>query len=67
MSNKFDMMAEAMDEATDTQRAADAMANRMAIFLVGRLRKVNNVWALHALKRELKDFDMRDRRWVDRT
>lgn len=75
MSNKFDLMRDAVSEAEVTLRAADRMAVDMAQMLLGRLRSVNNGsyhpnmsdWRrdrlLAALKRELKDFNSHTYKW----
>ncbi|MFA6051530.1 MAG: hypothetical protein WC762_02965 [Methylobacter sp.] len=63
MSNKFDQMLDAVNEAEQTLHAADSVADKMARLLVGRLRKVRSAWVLKALKRELADFNMHTQEW----
>ena len=63
MSNMFDNMREALSNAKDVQRAADANSTAMAQMLVGRLRHVDSVSVLRALKRELRNFDMTTGKW----
>lgn len=65
MSNVFDAVRLAMIDARSTLRAADSAANDMAGLLVGRLGHVDSRH-LVALKRELRDFDMRRRCWTYR-
>lgn len=65
MSNKFDEMRAAVEEARTTLRAADKMAGSMASLLVGRLRHCDT-WELRQLKRELRDFNMNTGSWRDR-
>lgn len=61
--NHFDTMTKAMSEAEHTFRAADAVTDRLAKMLAGRLKKVWSTSALIELKKELKDFNIHTRRW----
>ncbi len=63
MANKFDEVRAAIEDAEYTLCAADVMAETMARILQGRLRKVKNYHVLRALKRELKNYDMRTGEW----
>jgi hypothetical protein len=60
---KFYEVAEAIEEAKVTFRAADANSTSLVRILVGRLRHVNDNYALGNLKRELRTFDLRRERW----
>jgi len=62
--NKFNLFYEGLQDAQQTQRAADANANRMAEMLVGRLRHVRGIH-LEKLKRELRDFNIQTHRWKE--
>ncbi len=62
--NSFDLMRQAVAEANQTMRAADDQANAMAGILRGRLRNCSE-WNLKALKRELRDFNIKTGRWKD--
>lgn len=55
-------MRRAIDEANDTLRKADMMAERLAECLVGRLRHVSH-YELARLKRELSDFNATTGEW----
>lgn len=65
--NPFDATHEAVRRAEAQIRAADDAATSMARLLVGRLKHVNG-WqgneALAALKRELKDFNIQQEKWM---
>lgn len=63
MSNVFDDMRRAVQEAEQTMRAADNVAGHMANILRGRLRQVSSGYVLADLKRELRDFDMTTKEW----
>lgn len=60
-------MEQAVDAANAELRRADAVAEKMAKLLVGRLRKISDTWSGHktlaALKRELQDFNAQAARW----
>lgn len=60
--NTFDQMRQAINEARETMRAADSVANDLASLLRDRLRKVSP-WHLVELKRQLRDFDAHTKRW----
>lgn len=62
MNNQFDAMRAAVNEASDTLRAADSVAAQMASLLRGRLRKVSP-FVLADLKRELRDYDIHRKEW----
>lgn len=61
--NPFDDVRVAVDNARAQIRAVDSIATAMVRLLVGRLRCCTDGWALAALKRELRDFDMTTKRW----
>lgn len=65
MNNIFDDMRRAVSQAQDTLRAADSIANDMALLLRDRLRNVDNTYTLAALKRELRNFNLTTRIWKD--
>jgi hypothetical protein len=56
-------MRQAVRQAESTLTAADSVATDLAWLLRGRLRRVNRADHLRALKRELRDFNMRTGRW----
>lgn len=58
-------MRRAINEAQETIRNADVMAEGLASILVGRLRHVNNSYTLVKLKRELADFNAHTKTWKD--
>ena len=60
--NRFDEMRAAVEEAKDTLRAADGVADSLASLLCGRLRHVKP-WLLRALKRELAEFNAATGEW----
>jgi hypothetical protein len=62
MSNVYDQMRQAMNEAETQLHAADEVASQLARMLRGRLRKASSTW-VRDLKRELRDFDMTTGRW----
>lgn len=64
MGNPFDDIRAALQSASETQRAADQNAQRMATMLEGRLRHVDR-WTLVALKKELDGFDALRKCWKD--
>lgn len=66
MSNVFDDMRAAVRDAANTLRAADNVAGDLAWLLRGRLRKVQSVDSLRALKRELSHFNIKTGEWSDK-
>ena len=50
-------------EAKRTFDQVDGITTSMVRLIAGRLRKVEDPWALAALKRELADFDLRSKEW----
>ena len=56
-------MVEAVDDAENTMRLADMLANKVARLLVGRLRKVESCYVLNQLKRELRDYNINTGQW----
>jgi hypothetical protein len=58
---EFDL---AVKEAGVTMRAADQVAGQMAQLLRGRLRQCSG-YALADLKRELRDFNIQTRAWME--
>lgn len=62
MSNRFDEMRYAVDEAKFTLAAADSIASDMSRLLVGRLKHCPG-HILKKLKKELRDFNMATREW----
>lgn len=63
MSNAFDEVRAAVQQAKIQLRAADSVAFDMAFLLRGRLRQVSDNGTLNALKRELADWDMHRKEW----
>jgi len=65
--NTFDEVRRAVTRANVTLSAADAVSIDMAVLLEGRLRSVGNHFqgrqALSALKRELRDWNMKTETW----
>lgn len=57
-------MRKAVDEAKTTMRAADNVANDLAIILKGRLRSVYD-WNLKELKKELESFNAKTGKWKE--
>ena len=55
-------MCAAIESAEDQLRRADVAAERMARILRGRLRRCR-AYDVAALKRELRDFDLRSECW----
>lgn len=55
----------AIQDAENTIRAADNMADRLARILVGRLRKVCSVTVLSQLKKELSQFNAHTGTWKE--
>lgn len=62
MSNIFDDMYAAVDDAKLTMKAADAAINKIAYILCGRLRHADRS-ILTKLKRELQQFDAKKKEW----
>ena len=62
MSNAFDEMRLAMNEAQARVRAADNVAGEMARLLRGRLKFCPR-HLLADLKRELRDFNIHTKEW----
>lgn len=65
MTNAFDEVRAAVEEAREQLRAADSVAYNMAHLLRGRLRKVEDRYVLAALKRELHDFNATTGKWKE--
>lgn len=65
MSNAFDDVRAAVEQAQFQLQAADSVALNMARLLKGRLRKVDSASALAALKRELQDFNIQTGKWKE--
>lgn len=65
MSNAFDDVHEAVEQAKLQLAAADEVAYNMAQLLRGRLRKVDSHSTLAALKRELQDFNAVTGKWKE--
>jgi len=63
MANKWDEMRAAFQEAEIQVKAADAIADSMAMMMVGRLRRVNQ-YTLGKLKKELEGFNRQTGRWT---
>lgn len=63
----FNEMYRAVEDARGTLRAADAYVDKMADLIRGKLRSCGvSVYTLMILKRELQDFDMRNKCWKDK-
>ena len=58
-------MKEDIREAENALRDADNIVKEIAPLLVGRLRHANGA-QLAALKKELRDFDLRTWKWKDK-
>jgi hypothetical protein len=63
MSNAFDDVRAAVDQAKFQLQAADDVAGNIAYLLQGRMRKVWNTSVLAALKRELSEFNIQTGKW----
>lgn len=63
MSNPFDEIRHAVRSAEEQMRAVDNAATDMARLLSGRLSKVQSLYVLRALKRELQDFNAVTGEW----
>ena len=57
-----DDMDELLRRVAVNTTIADTTANKIAKFLVGRLRVVDSYWLI-ILKRELSDFNAHTKRW----
>lgn len=64
MSNPFDDIRSAVQQARELNRACDQQANTLADLLEGRLQHVSTC-RLTKLKRELRDFNMHTGRWKE--
>lgn len=61
----IDEITQAIDEGLRTMQRADTLIARCAYRLPGRLRQLGlDGDTLAALKRELRDFDMHQKRWL---
>lgn len=65
MSNAFDEVRTAVEQAQFQLQAADHVATNMAQLLRGRMRKVGSHAALTALKKELADYNIHTGKWKD--
>lgn len=63
MSNPFDEIRRAVNEANQQLRAADEVATDLAHLLDGRLRRVSSTYILSRLKQQLRDFNMHTGKW----
>jgi len=63
MANVWGEMLSAVAQSKSVLSAADSVANDMAILLVGRMHHVSSYGVLRALKRELQDYDSKQKRW----
>ena len=61
--NAFDQMDQAVREAEVVLSAGDKMADKIARFLIGRLRRVTSGYVLRHLKTELRDYNMHTGEW----
>lgn len=59
---KIDEMISAVEEAQAIIRRSEQIKNRMASFLVGRLRGISH-YTLESLKRELTKYNTKTREW----
>lgn len=62
MSNKFDEMRQAVQEAEYTLRAADNVTAQMGRLIQSRLRQCDTS-TLEEMKRELRDFNIHTGQW----
>ena len=58
-------MKDSINEANQVLDNADKIARKMASLLVGRLKHCHGS-DLAKLKKELKDFDSRDWKWIEK-
>lgn len=65
MSNPFDDVRTAVQQAREQLQAADGVAGNMAYLLRGRLRCVDSKYDLAALKKELHDFNAVTGKWKE--
>jgi len=67
--SQWSEMVNAINEAETRLRRADVLASDMVKMLKGRLRRVGDTWqeaqALDALKKELKNWNMKTHTWRD--
>lgn len=63
MDDPWAHMRVAVRESRQIFNAVDAVTSEMADLLAGRLRKVRDISALRAMKKELRDFDMTTGTW----
>lgn len=66
MSNAFDDVRAAVEQAKFQLQAADSVATNMAHLLLGRLRQVSSRSLLTKLKRELHDYNAATGKWKER-
>lgn len=66
MSNPFDEIRRAVNDANQQLRAADEVATDLARLLDGRLRRVSSSYTLSRLKEQLRDFNMHTGKWRER-
>jgi len=52
-----------LSDAKTTLSQADTVTREIASTMVGRLRKVDSVYTLRQLKKELKEFDAKTGEW----
>lgn len=64
MSNAFDQIHEAIEQAKIVNRTCDRQAEKLAQLLDGRLRHVTS-WTLKSLKKQLENYNMRTGKWKD--
>jgi hypothetical protein len=63
----YDDMEQAVRDAENTLRIADAVVSKIAYTIKGRLRRSNTAgWILADIKRELRDFNIHTGTWKDR-
>lgn len=60
--NQWDQVRQALDEAETQVRVVERFTDRMAKFLIGRLRTVTP-HLLQKLKRELSEFNSTTKKW----
>ena len=66
MSNPFDDVRVAVQDARAKLRAADSVAYSMAELLRGRLRQVDSKYLLRALKSELRQYNANTGKWDEK-
>lgn len=63
----FDEFNQVVAEAESVEQRANEVVQQLARICVGRLRSSHaSVYVLARLKRELRDFDLRDYSWRDK-